>query len=171
MNDIQEQISQLQTAVARAQSLFDSLGQSSSIPREVEMALRVRLGLTSVTQAIAVGGIYINTTNVNPATELGYGTWSALSSGKVLVNYKSGDSDFGTMGATGGEKTHVLTTTEIPSHTHTTAGTLFGSNGGSLSGFGNPGGTTTTTSSSTGSDGAHNNLQPFLVVAMWQRTA
>lgn len=70
-------------------------------------------------QGFRVGGIYTNITGVNPATELGYGTWVALAAGRVLVGWASGDPDFGTVRNTGGFKTHTLITSEIPSHTHT----------------------------------------------------
>lgn len=80
--------------------------------------------------------------------------------GRVGVGYKSGDADFGTMGQTGGEKTHALTIPEMPAHTHsytyvTSPGA--GDSGGALDTY--VGGTT----GSTGGDGAHNNLQPYQV--------
>lgn len=36
-------------------------------------------------EAFPVGAIYINTTGIDPATELGYGTWSAISIGLTAV--------------------------------------------------------------------------------------
>ena len=38
--------------------------------------------------------------------------------GKIPVGQQSGDSNFGTVGATGGEKAHVLTQNELASHSH-----------------------------------------------------
>jgi hypothetical protein len=38
-----------------------------------------------VTEPIQVGGIYLNMTGVNPATELGYGTWTQVAQGQILV--------------------------------------------------------------------------------------
>ena len=38
--------------------------------------------------------------------------------GKVPVGYNSSDTDFATVGKTGGEKTHTLSVREIPSHRH-----------------------------------------------------
>ena len=83
------------------------------------------------------------------------------SRGRTLVGYKSADSDFGTIGATPGEKTHVLTTNEMPSHVHACGSSSSG--GGGATGYyaGNAGPGIIT--SSTGGDGAHNNIQPSLV--------
>jgi microcystin-dependent protein len=39
--------------------------------------------------------------------------------GKVIVGYDSADASFNTLGKTGGSKTHTLTISEMPSHTHT----------------------------------------------------
>ncbi len=84
--------------------------------------------------------------------------------GNVPVGRKAADASFGTLGGTVGEKTHTLITSEIPSHTHTynadngggaTTASLLGRSGAPL-GAGN--------TSSVGGDGAHNNIQPSLVI-------
>lgn len=46
--------------------------------------------------------------------------------GRAIVGYDSSQSEFNIIGKTGGAKTHLLTTSEIPSHTHGSA-TLSGS--------------------------------------------
>lgn len=77
-------------------------------------------------EAFAIGGIYINVTGVNPATELGYGTWSAFGAGRVLVGRDAGDADFDTAQETGGAKTKAISAhagtavADHASHTHTT---------------------------------------------------
>ena len=38
--------------------------------------------------------------------------------GRIVVGMKSGDTDFGTLGKTGGQKTVALTVEQMPSHTH-----------------------------------------------------
>lgn len=127
-------------------------------------------GTNVLEKVYPVGSIYINaTSSTNPATLLGFGTWVAFGAGKVIVGLDSSDTDFDTAEETGGAKTHTLTTSEIPSHTH------------SLSTSDNPGGsgaievaggapTSTQTTQATGGGGAHNNLQPYIVAYMWKRT-
>jgi microcystin-dependent protein len=70
-------------------------------------------------EAFPVGSVFIAVVSTNPATLLGYGTWSAFGAGRVMVGRDAGDTDFDTAEETGGAKTHTLTTSEIPSHTHT----------------------------------------------------
>jgi len=144
---------------------------------------------TAVTDAIQglypVGSIYINATNsTNPGTLLGFGTWTAFGVGRVPVG-KNTSGTFAIAGATGGEETHVLTTTEIPSHRHSIAAEYgvgpgnpsFSPVTGSVLSVGGRNAGTQDRSANpdviglTGSDGAHNNLQPYVVVYMWQRTA
>lgn len=66
-----------------------------------------------------IGSVYIAVVGTSPATLLGFGTRSAIGSGKVLVGQDTNDTDFDVLEETGGEKTHTLTTSEMPSHTHT----------------------------------------------------
>lgn len=122
-----------------------------------------------------VGSIYMNYTNsTNPGTLLGFGTWTAIE-GYALVGYKSGDSNFGTLGVVAaGEKTHTLSAAEMPAHTHTfsptNATTFNGSGYVPAVDASTPEGSAITTSSA-GSGAAHNNIQPSYVVYAWQRTA
>ena len=126
-----------------------------------------------------VGSIYINATNsTNPGTLLGFGTWTAFGAGRVPVGIDSSDTDFDTAEETGGSKTHTLTTNELPSHTHThtvQTGRSFSSSIGSapvVQGSDNTVlSSSAVTTSSTGGGAAHNNLQPYIVVYMWKRTA
>ena len=59
-----------------------------------------------------VGSIYISYSHVDPGTMFG-GTWTRLVNTFLWGCDASGD-----IGITGGEKTHTLTTAELPSHTH-----------------------------------------------------
>lgn len=135
-----------------------------------------------------VGSIYVATVSTNPATLLGFGTWSAFGAGRTLVGIDAGQTEFDTVEETGGAKTHTLTTAEMPSHTHTQnahshsldqttsafngAGnqTMVGQNNNIVAANSNTN-STTATNQNTGGGGAHNNLQPYIVVYMWKRTA
>lgn len=82
---------------------------------------------------------------------------------RVPVGKDSSDSDFNKLGKTGGEKTHKLTVSEMPSHNHEmTWNTGSGSSASAVSWI-----SATTTqvvnTKKTGGDGAHNNLQPYIV--------
>ena len=59
----------------------------------------------SMGQVWPIGSIFLSGIATDPATLLGMGTWSLISQGQVLVGYKSGDADFGNLGATPGAKT------------------------------------------------------------------
>lgn len=147
-----------------------------------------------------LGSLYFNADdNTNPGTLLGFGTWEAYAKGRVPVGIDSDDDNFDTAGETGGEKTHTLTNNELPLHKHsgtTSSGgnhnhsiTLYyggsGSQGPTRDALGprtNPSGGTIATSSSGahthsfttnayGGGSAHNNLQPYVVVYIWRRTA
>lgn len=72
----------------------------------------------SISGAWPIGSVFISVVSTNPASLLGFGTWAAFGAGRVLVGRDANDADFDVAEETGGEKTHVLTTTEIPSHTH-----------------------------------------------------
>jgi hypothetical protein len=104
---------------------------------------------------------------------IGGTTWVSFGAGKVLVGLDSGDTDFDTVEETGGAKTHTLTESEMPAHTHTDA--MYNANGWSSGDNVQASNATSAagnlTTNSTGGDGAHNNVQPYIVVYMWKRTA
>jgi hypothetical protein len=140
-----------------------------------------------------VGSIYINATNsTNPGTLLGFGTWTAFGAGRVPVGFNASDPLFDTAEETGGSKnaivvshTHTGTTGSSGVHTHTTTYSyeIFDSNGpdnltgGDGRSLGsneiNSAGahTHTFTTASTGSSGTNANLQPYITVYMFKRTA
>ena len=122
-------------------------------------------------KAYQIGSVYINASNAtNPASLLGFGTWSAFGAGKVMVGLDAGDTSFDTAGETGGEKTHTLTVAEMPAHRHPMAR----ADGGATyqysykNNIGHPTSGVAYTESA-GGGGAHNNLQPYIVVYFWKR--
>ena len=78
--------------------------------------------IASLTAAIyPVGSIYMSVNSTNPSTYFG-GTWVAWGSGRVPVGINTSDSNFSTVEKTGGASTVTLTTSQMPSHTHTFTG-------------------------------------------------
>ena len=65
-----------------------------------------------------VGKIVMDTANVNPATYLGFGTWTLWGQGRVPVGVDTTDSDFNAVEKTGGEKKRQITINNLPEHTH-----------------------------------------------------
>lgn len=65
-----------------------------------------------------VGSIYMSANNVSPQKFLG-GAWEPWGAGRVPVGVNIHDADFITVEKTGGEKTHTLTESEMPTHKHT----------------------------------------------------
>jgi microcystin-dependent protein len=128
--------------------------------------------------------LYVST---NPNTLFGgFGTWALCSVGRTTVGYDASQTEFNAIGKQSGEKTHTLTTAQMPVHTHTqnshqhTIGDrdwrvqnlpsggdgVWVREGGGASTTGN----TTATNQNTGGGAAHNNLQPSETVYMWRRT-
>lgn len=143
----------------------------------------------SLAAQLPVGSLYFNATdNTNPATLLGYGTWTSFGAGRVIMGDGTGtdingDTLAAAAGDTGGEYNHLLTSNEMPAHTHG-AGTLTFSpviatfatpNSSAITGgTGNAGNFSIGLSGSTASAGGgvkHNVTPPYIVVFIWKRTA
>lgn len=142
--------------------------EDTSTTTTKEMTLETLLGMI-----YPVGSVYTNAAvATNPGTLLGFGTWVAHGSGRVNVGVDAGQTEFDTLGETGGAKTHTLTTAQIPSHAHATSSSRGNINwtGGSSSGVDHSLGLGNA-SGNEGGGGAHNNLQPYVTVYMWKRTA
>lgn len=153
----------------------------------------VKAAVDTALQALyPVGSIYVNaTSSTNPATLLGFGTWTAFGAGRVMVGLDAGDTSFDTAEETGGSKDAI-----VVSHTHTATSTVTdpghkhnliqGGNDDSIGAYidsadnntqtrqtatATTGITVATTIASSGSSGTNANLQPYIVVYMWKRTA
>lgn len=166
-----------------------------------------------------VGSVYINASSTtNPATLFGFGTWTEIGAGRVLVGQNTSDAIFDTLGGTGGSKdaiavshTHAISVSGTtatagghshsvndPGHRHVTNGSwnYAQAGGGGIGVVGNTGGggmdiltnsptgvsinsvgdhahtfSVSGTTNSSGSSGTNANIQPYVVVKMWQRTA
>lgn len=137
-----------------------------------------------------VGSLYFSAiSTTNPNTILGFGTWVAVA-GRVLVGYDNSQTEFDALLKTGGDKTVALTEGQGPSHYHhiinNSVGTGFSDdptadnyvmvtiNGGESWIYKLKASSVEPSIGRSGNSGdgdPHNNLQPFLVVAVWRRTA
>lgn len=125
-----------------------------------------------------VGSIYQSTTKSTSPADMFGGTWAELG-GKFLVGFTTAAGTFHTAGATGGAETHTLATTEIPAHNHSIDPSHVMSQVGADDWqFANGSGGEqalklqyTQAIANTGGGGAHNNLPPYKVVYIWERTA
>jgi hypothetical protein len=135
-----------------------------------------------------VGSIYTNATvSTNPATLLGFGTWTAFGAGRVMVGFDAGNALFDTAEETGGSA-DAITVSHTHTATSTDAGHLHTQTEYNAAGIGNAGGggarvsavtantgtgfaSITTTIASAGSSGTNANYQPYITVYMWKRTA
>jgi microcystin-dependent protein len=114
-----------------------------------------------------VGSIYTNAAvSTNPATLLGFGTWTAFAAGRVLVGIDGTQTEFDVLGETGGAKTHTLTGAEMQHTNYSNRLASIVSAGGNFAVNATETGTVATVTST-----AHNNLQPYITVYMWKRTA
>lgn len=98
-------------------------------------------------------------------------------SGKIPVGYEISDSDFNTLGATGGAKTHTLTINEMPEHQHygltytgDSSKPISMNQGGVSTGYhltfqlNSVSGATDIVTNARGGNQPHNNLQPYIVL-------
>ena len=149
---------------------------------------------SSMSALFPVGSIYTAVVSTNPATLLGFGTWTAFGAGRVLAGFASGDPQFGTAEGTGGSRDLI-----VPTHNHTATSTVtdpthqhgassgnfltetgsgsyaYGGVGANISVVTNTasvstGVTVATTVASSGQSAADANIQPFITVYFWKRT-
>jgi hypothetical protein len=141
-----------------------------------------------------VGSIYTNAAvATNPATLLGFGTWTAFGAGRVMVGLDGSNALFDTLEETGGSAdinisgttdSHALTIAEMPSHNHPPSGgagvlnqhsgyfDFSWSGGGTAGKWGlDPQGGGQGHTHGITFDGTDANYQPFITVYMWKRTA
>ena len=115
-----------------------------------------------------VGSIYLSYSHVSPASLFG-GTWERLKNAFLWAVDESG-----TIGQTGGEKTHTLTVNEMPAHSHKaikwdikgTSGETYAPNV-----EGKVPWSYALSTDSVGGGAAHNNMPPYIQVSAWRRTA
>ena len=193
--EIDTEFNNIATAIATKADLASPTFTGTPLaPTPSTSTSTTQLATTAFVQAVAqtlfpVGAIYTATVSTNPATLLGFGTWTAFGAGKTIIGNGGGFS----AGATGGSADAVVvshshtasssTTATDSGHNHTYvfggvagSGSPVMSNGqgstpNTSTGFANISASTTTTVNSAGVSGTNANLPPYIVVYMWQRTA
>ena len=133
-----------------------------------DMQANIEIAINSI---YPVGSIIIRDDTEDMSKFLGF-TWEKVFAGKVLVGVDESDDDFKTIGKTGGEKKHTLTVSEIPSHQHTVPAGNNPTTDSNYDHVASSYGGGTPKDLGTGYKGggnAHNNLQPYQVVAYWKR--
>lgn len=127
-----------------------------------------------------IGSVYVGVNDVNPCVYFG-GTWERWGNGAAIVGVDEAQTEFAEVEQTGGAKTHTLATEEMPAHNHGTSmwvvGTgvaqyrvAYATSGGRVVIYPDTSASNVVTTS-TGSDSAHNNLQPYITCYMWKRIA
>ena len=162
--------------------------------KQVEVDLTNYTTTTAVNNAIIarsklehpVGSIYLSSSNTNPNSIFGFGTWELIAKDRMLI----GAGNKYSAGATGGAETVALSTTQVPKvegrisiHNGNTATNIHMLEGCFTAGITNTkyivqgSGTSGAESigqirfSNGGTGAAHNNMPPYYGVYIWLRTA
>ena len=177
--DFHTEFSAIETAVNTKADINGNASEAFSATTASVGTNTTQVATTAFVQAqyaYPVGAIFTTTTayanSAAVVAAIGGTTWTAFGAGKVLVGVDAGDTDFDTVEETGGAKTHTLTISEMPAHTHSYDRQNTSTDAISIHDIvRTTGGNSSSTTGSTGGGTAHNNLQPYITVYMWKRTA
>lgn len=121
-----------------------------------------------------VGKTEIFYDDLDHSNYLGF-TWEKYAAGRCLVGKDSTQTEFDTIGKTGGEKKHTLTIEEMPSHNHLSNSAVSFSPSSFGDGYLAPSNSYQLNNNyltgNTGGGQAHNILQPYIVVNIWKRVS
>lgn len=168
---------------AKTSSSAEILAGNQDIPNLQNLMEILKIEILQIENP--VGKVRIETFDTNPAEYLGFGTWEPFARGKTIIGIDASQTEFNIVEKTGGEKTHTLTTDEMPSHGHRLSKNVMrdmSTHGGWGTGISNvssdtylaaPGGAAGDLVLPSGGDPtkAHNNLPPYITVYMWKRVA
>ena len=189
VTQLKQDVSNLQTSVNENTSDISSLNTKVNKNTSDILSLTTKVDnntsqITTLHSMLAVywktlypiGSIYISTSSSFNPQEAWGGTWRKTADGRCLIgaNYEY------PLGSTGGEATHTLTSGEMPRHSHGIYGVDSRDGSNTLQkpyfSYKDQGQTTSYISGImgtelTGDGEAHNNMQPYLAVYIWERTA
>ena len=159
-----------------ATTLAANASPTTQVATTQYVATAVAATAASIANAVyPVGSIFTTVTayanSAAVVNAIGGGTWVAFGAGRVLVGLDANQTEFDTVSEEGGSKTQTLSIANLPSHSHSFTYTIRGDSFGGGYAMSSATGSSTRTTSSIGSGTAHNNLQPYIVVYMWKRTA
>lgn len=98
--------------------LVNDISEAVTINKTKAMTLQtLATMLAPFMEGIKVNGLYFSTEATNPATSLGYGTWTAYAAGRVPIGVGTSDAVYAA-GATGGASFHTNTLAELAAHVH-----------------------------------------------------
>jgi hypothetical protein len=178
--------SNIQTHVTSAHAPSDAQKNSNITKAEIEAKLTGEISSHThaggdVSLCWPIGSVFTSVVATNPNTLLGFGTWSAIASGKVLVGLDSGDANFDTVEETGGAKTSTPSAhsgATVADHPAGTTGTFAATSklGTSTANTATIGHSHTTpalthTVGQANDHAAMSIVQPYFVVYFWKRTA
>ena len=131
-------------------------------------------GRTLLDMFYPVGAIFITTVNTNPSSYMG-GTWVRFGNGQTLVGVNESDGDFNSVQKTGGSKSHTIDYENLPPRTGLQVNWKGGLTSYSEWKSGNLAKGTWIMSNAYDTQSpfskAISNLQPYITVYMWRRTA
>ncbi len=177
VRELQQELDGLKTSTNSYKE--DSSTQMNGLRQDVDSLKTATTVASTFLKSYPVGSIYVSTKSENPGTTYG-GTWERYGNGRALVGVDESQTEFNTVGKTGGEKTHLLTIAEMPSHNHNiglrenNAGTVRYHNFSSNYAVNTSDWYTVTEGNyvlPAGGSKAHNNLQPYITVYMWKRVS
>ena len=165
--------------------------QETYTKSKIDSLLSDKISTSDVLSALyPIGSIYMSINSTNPHNLFG-GTWKQIK-GRFLFatgsNTANTTTAYGSMSASainrsageqGGEVSHKLTTSEMPKHAHPIRYGSWGSSGSDTyrtvrlpynQAQGRVG-EDARGMEEVGGDGSHNNMPPYYVVYMWERTA
>jgi len=186
-DDFNTEFTTVQTAVNSKADLNGSATESFSATTANSGTNTTQVATTAfvngaLEKVYPVGAIFTTVTayanSAAVVAAIGGTTWVAFAAGKMLIGVDSSDTDFDTAEETGGAKTHTLTESELPAHSHNYAmGEYSGSYDYGVNLSANNLGDTTDgrakfgNTETVGGGSAHNNMPPYIAVYMWKRTA
>ena len=148
-----------------ALKIFKNKGESGAIPLNAE---NLNYNFNEILNLVyPIGRGFIDFTDTDYSNYLGF-TWERELVGMTAVGLDTTQTEFNSVGKIGGEKTHTLTVSEMPKHSHSA---LIGGDGDkyAASFVTNGDNLYYVPTNEVGDNKPHNNLQPYQVVAYWER--